>query len=292
MGVNRRPRQTDKVGLGTGAEGVRDAAVDVLVADDEKGVPLARLFLHAAHAVALGSDNTMISADWPGAARRMVEAAYPGAVGLFMQGCCGNITCRERGWEGVESQGLRAAQAVAAGVGSQAEMPDLRVNGTIVPLALPLKPFPSVDRAEAALAAFTVHLRELPAEAHRGIRWMAEGAVEWAERILAAARTGQDAGSVPFDVQALQLGDVAIVGLPGEAFVEYALNIAADSPFAHTMVAAYANGNVGYIPTAAAHPEGGYEVNNAIRYYGLTMPRPEAEELILNAAAVALRELA
>ena len=113
---------------------------------------------------------------------------------------------------------------------------------------------------------------------------MYAGQVKWAERILELAEAGATGRTIPYEVQAISLGDAAWVGLPGEVFVEYALNIDRASPFAQTTVAAYANDNPGYVPTAAAYLEGGYEVNDAIQFYGDMMMAPVSEEIILAAA--------
>src|ERR1700724_3808342 len=59
------------------------------------------------------------------------------------------------------------------------------------------------------------------------------------------------------------LGDLAFVGIPGELFVELGLALKANSHFARTFVAGYCNDLIGYIPTRAAYPEGGYEVDTA-----------------------------
>lgn len=60
-------------------------------------------------------------------------------------------------------------------------------------------------------------------------------------------------------INAIAIGPLAIVFLPGEPFTETAMEIEYRSPFAYTLVAAYAENSVGYIPTAAAFEEGGYE---------------------------------
>lgn len=57
----------------------------------------------------------------------------------------------------------------------------------------------------------------------------------------------------------LRLGTLAFVFLPGEPFVETALAIEQHSPFENTIVVAYAENTIGYIPTAKAYEEGGYE---------------------------------
>lgn len=58
---------------------------------------------------------------------------------------------------------------------------------------------------------------------------------------------------------AIRIGSLAIVFLPGEPFVETALQIEKESPFAHTIVAGFGENNIGYIPTEKAFAEGGYE---------------------------------
>jgi len=64
-------------------------------------------------------------------------------------------------------------------------------------------------------------------------------------------------------VQALRVGDLALVGVPGEFFVELGLEIKRRSPFAQTMILELANDCVGYIPTRRAFEEGAYEPNSS-----------------------------
>ena len=60
-------------------------------------------------------------------------------------------------------------------------------------------------------------------------------------------------------LQALRIGDLAIVSIPFEAFVEIGLELKAKSPFPDTFAVSIANGAYGYLPTAAQHELGGYE---------------------------------
>lgn len=57
----------------------------------------------------------------------------------------------------------------------------------------------------------------------------------------------------------IRIGSLAMVFIPGEPFTETAFAIERNSPFAHTIVTAYAENTIGYIPTAKAFEEGGYE---------------------------------
>ena len=76
-------------------------------------------------------------------------------------------------------------------------------------------------------------------------------------------------GKVECAVQALRFGNVAFVGVAGEAFVEIGLTVKARSPIPHTIFLGYTNGCLGYIPTTAAYPNGGYEVYRAHKVYRL-----------------------
>jgi hypothetical protein len=61
-------------------------------------------------------------------------------------------------------------------------------------------------------------------------------------------------------IQALRLGDVAFVSVPGEFFTVLGIDIKRRSPFRHTVVAGVANDYVGYIPDEAGFDLGGYQV--------------------------------
>ncbi|MBC7287851.1 MAG: hypothetical protein H5T86_07370 [Armatimonadetes bacterium] len=67
----------------------------------------------------------------------------------------------------------------------------------------------------------------------------------------------------PAHIQAIRIGDVGIVGLPGEVFVEIGLAIKRRSPFPRTLVVELANDWLGYIPTDKALQEGSYETELA-----------------------------
>jgi len=102
--------------------------------------------------------------------------------------------------------------------------------------------------------------------------------VAYAEEILAVPK--KDADTLPFKalqyansalryqepdrtedviVQAIRIGDQAIVSLPFEVLVEIGLEIKEKSPTPHTFTIELANGSYGYLPTPKQHELGGYE---------------------------------
>ncbi|HUS80112.1 MAG TPA: hypothetical protein VM283_02525 [Armatimonadota bacterium] len=292
VGWNRREVRGGVTLLGCDPAGLCGRHVDVLRVDGPSGAPVALWMCHPAHAVAMRADNLLISGDWAGYAQRAVEAIYPGSVALFAQGCCGNINCDKcEGFDDAQRLGERLAEAVRGIAGRLQTAASGQVAAASEELALPLQDPPPVEQARAAHEA-VVHDRDEQWEAaHYGNRMVLDGYVDWTGRILALAERGATGLSVPFEVQAIRAGDLCIVGLPGEVFVEYALSIDAASPCPLTAVPAYTNGNVGYVPTAAAFDVGGYEVETAIGYYGDTMLAPQCERLILDAAARVLERV-
>jgi hypothetical protein len=68
-----------------------DPTVGVIRVDDATGAPRAIIVNYACHAVVLGPDNRMISADYPGYLARRVEREFSSALCLFTQGGAGDI---------------------------------------------------------------------------------------------------------------------------------------------------------------------------------------------------------
>lgn len=102
------------------------------------------------------------------------------------------------------------------------------------------------------------------AEMGEGDRSIDAGVFKFARReVQLLARKEADVAN-KFDalarISAIRVGALAIVFLPGEPFVETALEIERSSPFRHTIVVGFCENNIGYIPTDAAFEKGGYEV--------------------------------
>ena len=88
------------------------------------------------------------------------------------------------------------------------------------------------------------------------------------------------------EVQVLRIGEVALVGLPGENFSASGLALKQRSPARHTFVAGLANDAIGYMPTREAFDQGGYEAT-----VGSTFYEPGAAERLVDAAFEQLARL-
>ncbi|MBZ0302024.1 MAG: hypothetical protein K8J31_19905 [Anaerolineae bacterium] len=91
-------------------------------------------------------------------------------------------------------------------------------------------------------------------------------------------------------MHALRINDGVIIGIPMEPFADYALRIAWTAGSDRV----FFNGYIGYLPTAAEIPYGGYEIEWMPVIYGLgtgyLMPvQPRAEGLILGQAMTSKR---
>ena len=68
-------------------------------------------------------------------------------------------------------------------------------------------------------------------------------------------------------VQAMVIGDVALVGVPCEFFTQLGIDIKRRSPYPHTYVAELANDWIGYTPDKKALDMGGYQVWMGLHSY-------------------------
>ena len=107
------------------------------------------------------------------------------------------------------------------------------------------------------------------------------------ERVGVYARQCQRLAALPEQmtapVQAIRLGDAAILALPGEIFVETGLRIKAQTPASPLMMVSLANGYIGYVCTdEALTQEGGYETWAALSSLGGVGTVPAMESLSLS----------
>ena len=256
------------------AEGPRDPLARTLSLHTETG-PLVTLFHFACHPVALGNQNTEISADWVATARARAEATL-GCPTLFLQGCCGDINPRFRAGprspEQAERVGIEIAEAVLAAESRANPILLTPIRSGRAGASLPLLPYPSDDILSQVEADARAKLTQL------GRSDVDQAYLEWVAAVRRVpARTGISA-----TVSALLLGDITLVGLPGEIFAELGLALEGTWPVG------YANGNLGYLYPDSAMAVGGYEVDVAYRLYGKQPLAPGAAEALLGAARRAL----
>ncbi len=240
----------------------------------------ATLFSYACHPVVLGRDNHQISADFPGAAARYIEAAT-GGLALFVNGACGDVNPRDANgsFADVERLGQELGRAVLEGRAAAAPLDASALRWAHERLDLPLRPLPPRWRTEADKLKW--HLRARLARGGEAPK----AQLEWAAALRRWVRAG--AGRVrvqPFEMQALALGELVLLGVEGELFARYQLDLeAAHGP---AILCGFANGCIGYVPTADEYARGGYEIDQAYKFYpSVQMIAPASESLVRQRAA-------
>jgi hypothetical protein len=143
---------------------------------------------------------------------------------------------------------VRIKDAVADALDRAEEHPVTRVDGLRREVTLHVRRFD--EAAEDAAVVAYCNKRQPPPAAERTIRIFRE------MRQKLAPRQGE-----PLEtwVQAIVLGDIAIVGVPGELFTVLGEEIKRRSPYRYTYVFELANDYVGYLPDARAFERGGYQ---------------------------------
>ncbi len=246
--------------------------------DEKAGQTIASLTVFAMHLDTLS--GTLYSGDYPKfISDRLQKELGERHVSLFGAGTCGDINhvdVTTKGRRKTDELGNLLADTVVAQLPRLKETtPSLAVKNALVDA--PLQKF-SPDEIERAKA-------RMPLIGTRELSFLEQ--VE-ANKITDVQRLARELGSdtLPLEVQAIRLsGDVAVVTLPGEVFVELGLAIKRGSPFRTTLVIELANDNPAYIPTKKAFAEGSYETVNS-------RVQPGSGERMAEAAIKLLSELA
>lgn len=223
-----------------------------------------------------------ISADYPGAATRQLNAHFKTDGALFLQGAGGDtkprqIAVEEDHWAhgsvaDIEAAGHEIAAAVITAAASELGevVPDLRTHFQELPW--PLQPAPGREVFEAVL--------KNPEER--------EARRKWAADMLAKLAGGGLPKFVPVSLHSVQLGvGLALLGVEGEVVGELGNLMLREFEGGVTFVLGYTNGCQIYLPTTPMLPQGGYEVDSYWEYHYPSPLAPGGEQVLLEA----IREL-
>lgn len=246
-------------------EGPIDPEVLVMRIDNTRGEPIGVVSNYAVHADCV--KGTEYSGDYPAFISRTIKQLYgESVVSLFFQGACGNlnhIDVSGRVDDKLVPHHIRMGKRLGLEI---AKVRDLTKT--------------SADEAELSTASrfVTVSARALrPHEIEWAHRKLAEldgvpeetmTARQMMEKRRAERRLQSHGKPLPvraYEIQVSVIGELAIVALPSEMFVEFGLEIKANSPFAYTIMNELSNGSgPGYVCTPLACDNGGYEPTGAL----------------------------
>ena len=206
--------------------GVADPEVGTLILMGGKGPAyvVGNWAAHALTAHAPGLGGLRISSDFPGFYRRYIESET-GAKAMFVQGAAGDLVTKD------DECGNAAAKRVGEAVAMQSIFGILSMGRCYERFAI------QNPRVGAVIRSFETRMRK-----------------KWRDFY------GRD--TTTFDVQALAIGDVCFVWLPGEVVCELGLEVKWNSPFARTFIAYLATGYYGYVTPMNLMAAGGYEAQS------------------------------
>jgi hypothetical protein len=263
---------------------------------DGDGRIRATIVNYACHPVSLGGGNRLLSPDYIGAMREVVERDTGGAMCVFMHGASGDLTPR-RSYEAkaeVADQNGRelgyAALSILSGMfppGQQLQYQGVEESGT--PLGIwrltprsdvstqlsgrflttqfPLLPFPSREELEAQLATATERY-----------------AIERLERSLARRAQVGDGPNSDFHFTVWRLGEAFLVSTPAECYSQFQIDLRRQ--FSDTTVAVLnlSDGTTTYLPKPESFGRDVYQAR--IAFY-----KPDALARVTEMACGAIQEM-
>ena len=217
------------------ADGIADKELGCLyLLDPETSDPLFVVGNYAAHPLAghaPGLGGLRISADFPGAFRDYVKSET-GADAMFITGAAGDLVPKddELGMDAVRRTGVNLAKAAIMGI---------------------------ID-AQRNPARF---IMEDPPVGGIGKTMTTRKRVKFKGLLTAEYEEGE---TVDIELQAVAIGDVCFVGVPGELCNEYGLEIKWHSPFRKAFVAYCSTAYLWYICQTNLVVAGGYEGDSQV----------------------------
>jgi hypothetical protein len=230
-----------------GPTGPIDPEIGIVYVKNSKDEVIAVLYNFSCHANTL--DISEYSADYPGYASRIIEEKT-GGIALFSPGACGNI---HPVYElGVEKIGEKLATRILKVLGSIKLNSRAEIGSIKQEIKLPLRKFEQTSIDEIRKTMWRKGVSE--EERQRIEDFYLKGP---------AYLKGMEEKEIATIIQVLLVDQALLVGIPGELFTEFGLQIKKESSCRHTLIFELANDWVGYIPTPKAFEEGGYQVFTA-----------------------------
>ncbi len=268
--MNRRVYRDDKVVFGDNPDGPVDFEVPVLRVKGTNGVLRAIVFGYACHgtSVRTGEDWYLVSPEYMGYARQLLEAHHPGTKALYLTGMGADSDPFPRGpLLEAKRHGLELAGAVIGVLDHPMAPARGGLRFAYEQVELPLADPPT--RAQLELDATN---RDVSVQ-------------QRAKLYLSLLDEGKPLPrSLSLPIAAVRIGDdLTFLLMGGETVVDYGRRLKRLLALEHPWTIGYTYEVPCYIPSARVIKEGGYESESSLIYYGLYGPfRPGIEELLIN----------
>jgi hypothetical protein len=227
--------------------------------------PLVRLHFYATHPQVHYRDGRATS-DFPGKARAALEQKE-GVFQVYFTGCGGDITVGKYN-DGSDDCRNGFAERLLAGMEAAVAATTFAPIGPAQWRTYPLR---LVFRSDPGYTEADYRARMEDTQGDRAAR-----TYDGSSCLASAQRSAR-----AIELSSLQIGDVHILNLPGEPMVAFQLFAQQLAPEGFVAVAGYGDGAPGYLCTAAAFREGGYEPTDSF-------VTPQSEEALKKAITLLL----
>ncbi len=256
---------------------------------DDAGKIKGTIVNYACHPVSLGGANKLLSPDYIGTLRAVVESNV-GGICVFMQGAAGDMTPRrsyEADVSAAEQNGRELGYAALSTLsamfppGHTLDYAGIEESGT--PLGvwrLQRKAAVCTEIAGQTIAA-RVTIKDMPTRRELEAQLATQPSrfeVERLERALARRDLvgDENEGSLPFTVW--RLGEAFFVATPAEPYVDFQVQLRAAFPGAAVAVMMASDGALNYLPTPESYKRDVYQVKVALYEAGALQAAIELTE--------------
>lgn len=248
--------------------GVPDGPIDpdmgVITVEDADGKPLGVLVNFGCHAVACSPPAPLlISAGFPGYCSGLVEQAT-GAICLYTQGCCGDVRPYRSSAKGGFAEAQRIGMTLASGVikaikdAEPVEKTGLKIESAKVKVET--RKFPPLSQ-----------IRQIREDKNRQLSAAVEAGKFRDARALTQEIAPLDCAvgyddlipgceSLSLEIQAIMLGDVALLSIPNEVNVSIGFDIKKSAPTKKLLLLTVTNGYYYHLLKRDEYAAGGHEV--------------------------------
>jgi putative membrane-bound dehydrogenase-like protein len=247
-------RPKEEAGTQPVPTGPFDPQLPVLDFRDPAGHTLGLIFNHSTHTIGTRSGKNVRSPGFYGLAAQELEHELGGVVS-FLEGASGsthNITGVP-----VDQAVIRMKAAVRQARARATQHPVDRLAAVGRTFKFRVRHFDDAEE-DAKIARYTTHYTPSRASS------------DYIRKVFATMRNklkAEQGKERETYVQALRIGDVAIVGVPAEYFTVLGVDIKKRSAFKFTYVAELANDWVGYLPNREGMQLGGYQTWMGLHSY-------------------------
>ncbi|MBN2293092.1 MAG: neutral/alkaline non-lysosomal ceramidase N-terminal domain-containing protein [Pirellulales bacterium] len=253
---------------------------------ERDGQPAAASVNFALHPAILAGDNWLYSADFPGyVAESMQKTLGEDFFCQYINGCCGNVNHIDYK-DSNQGRGFNMTQRVGYMLGAAAHQAVAKrkpVSSTPLAVATDLV---CLEHAKITDEQLDWSKKVLDEAARNPPKGLVDGLPDayYAKTYLSMFEKQDQPDQV--EVMSIRIGEVALVGLPGEIFCEFGIDIKRRSPAAYTLIGELCGDSIGYVPTKESFVQGGYEPMT-----GTTLYEEEAGNKLTEAVMSQLQRL-